>query len=354
LALLLANQDQTPQWKGTIKNEGGIKIIRNPEKPIHEANIFSSVEDLKIGEIDGDKNYMFSRIRILVVDNNETIYVADSIETHIKIFNKNGEFIKVFGKPGQGPGEIGRIRSMQLTSNSELLILDSSNRKILYFSLGGDFIRSKDHSKTMAMRAICDSHENFYVVTAVLDPPNTRYELLKYDKNFNLTSSISKIPAPDPSKPLNPFAPIFYFLLMDNDCLLYGYPKTYELQVFNPKGNIIKRITKDYTPVVIPETAKEERLEGIRPGRKVDFPRHYPAYRNFTMDDKGRIYVQSYEKSNSDNMAIFDVFDANGRYIAKIQLDFRPLVIKKGKMYSIVSDEEGFQYVKRYKITWNY
>lgn len=352
-ASLAASQDE-PQWKGTIEKEDGITVIKNPREPMYETDIFSTIEDLKIGEVEGDKNYMFSQIRALVVDNDENIYVADFKETHIKIFNKNGEFIKVFGKQGQGPGEIGRIRSMHLTANNELLILDSSNRKILYFSLNGDFVRSIDYSKTMALRAISDSHENIYIVTAILDPPNSRYELLKYDSSFNLIAKFSKIPSADPSRPLNPFAPIFYFKVMENDCLLYGYPETYELKVYNPEGKVFKIISKDYNPVVISEAEKKERQEGIRPGRKVEFPRHFPAYRNFILDDRGLIYVQTYEKFDNTNKAIFDLFDADGRYIAKIPLDFRPLVIKKDKMYSIVSDEEGYQYVKRYKVTWNY
>ena len=50
----------------------------------------------------------------------------------------------------------------------------------------------------------------------------------------------------------------------------------------------------------------------------------------------------------------FDVFDSEGRYIAKIPLNFKPHMLKKEKIYTIEEDEDGYQYVKRYKVTWKY
>jgi hypothetical protein len=41
-----------------------------------------------------------------------------------------------------------------------------------------------------------------------------------------------------------------------------------------------------------------------------------------------------------------------GKYMAKISLKSRPYVIKKNKLYTIEEDNEGYQIVKRYKITW--
>jgi hypothetical protein len=41
-------------------------------------------------------------------------------------------------------------------------------------------------------------------------------------------------------------------------------------------------------------------------------------------------------------------------YTAKIPLKTDPHVWKNHKLYTIEKDEEGYQYVKRYKATWNY
>jgi hypothetical protein len=72
------------------------------------------------------------------------------------------------------------------------------------------------------------------------------------------------------------------------------------------------------------------------------------------MDEEGRIFVQTWEKPDSGEEYSFDVFDSEGRYLAKIPLNFRPAVMKKGKIYTIEEDEDRYQFVKRYKVTWKY
>ena len=82
-------------------------------------------------------------------------------------------------------------------------------------------------------------------------------------------------------------------------------------------------------------------------------PRHHPAFRFFTADDEGRIYVGTREKPENGEGYVYDIFDKEGKYIAKVVFPFRPQVWKKGKVYTIEEDEEGFQMVRRYKVTWN-
>ena len=82
-------------------------------------------------------------------------------------------------------------------------------------------------------------------------------------------------------------------------------------------------------------------------------PRHHPAFRFFTADDEGRLYVGTREKPENAEGYVYDIFDVEGKYLAKVAFPFRPQVWKKGKVYTIEEDEEGFQMVRRYKVTWN-
>jgi hypothetical protein len=150
--------------------------------------------------------------------------------------------------------------------------------------------------------------------------------------------------------------PIAYWLIDQNDNIVYGYPKEYEIKVFNPEGKLIKKITKEYDLVEVTEEEKKERIEGISPQikSKYVFSKYHSAYRRFFLDDEGRIFIQTWEKIGDGDIYHHDVFDREGRYIAKIPLRVRPLICKKGKLYSIEEDEEGYQVVKRYKVTWKY
>jgi len=159
----------------------------------------------------------------------------------VKVFNKNGKYLRVIGKVGQDPGEIGRIGNMQITAKSVLMVNDRRQRRILYFSLNGQFIRSKEIGGIRALGLYCDSNENYYVATITSNPTNPRYYLLKYDSDMNLIVRIAKIPARDPAKPINPLMPIFRYQVLNDDCILYRYPETFELQIFNPEGKVIKK-----------------------------------------------------------------------------------------------------------------
>jgi len=45
-------------------------------------------------------------------------------------------------------------------------------------------------------------------------------------------------------------------------------------------------------------------------------------------------------------------FDKEGKYIAQMRFKMNPMIWKKGHLYTIEEDEEGFKVVKRYKIKW--
>jgi len=120
------------------------------------------------------------------------------------------------------------------------------------------------------------------------------------------------------------------------------------LQIFNPEGKIIKKIIREYDPVPISEEDKEERRKDIRPGRKFEFPRYHSAFWYFKMDDEGRIFVHTWEKPDSSKGYFFDIFDHEGRYIAKIPLNFRPHVLKR-RGISLLNDIKSPGNISQFK-----
>lgn len=58
--------------------------------------------------------------------------------------------------------------------------------------------------------------------------------------------------------------------------------------------------------------------------------------------------------SEDRNGYFFDVFDAEGKYTAQIFLPGSPRAWKNGKLYLEESDQDGYLYVKRYAVTWDY
>ena len=84
---------------------------------------------------------------------------------------------------------------------------------------------------------------------------------------------------------------------------------------------------------------------------------HFFPLKGLSVDEDGNIFVCTFEKGQKKNSYIYDVFEPQGKYITRVPLKPMPdtlLFWKKRKLYTIEEDEEGYQYVKRYKITWNY
>lgn len=86
------------KWQGTIEDKEGVKVVKNPKEPMYGEDVFSLEEELSIGEKEGKEEYMFSHITDIGVDEEERIYILDSKELHIKVFNKMGKYIKTIGK----------------------------------------------------------------------------------------------------------------------------------------------------------------------------------------------------------------------------------------------------------------
>ena len=175
-----------------------------------------------------------------------------------------------------------------------------------------------------------------------------------YDSEIEPIKELARIKIQRKPGVLNPISPNIYMTVDDEDNIIFGYSKDYELQIFNPEGDLIKKIMREYDPVEVTEEEKEEATQGISSQIKVEFPKYHPPFLRFVHDEKGRLYVQSYEKGDRYNVYYHDVFDRDGRYIAKVQLRQFPVIFRNGKLYSLEEDEDGYQYIKRYKVTWKY
>jgi len=138
---VLSNSLQAKEIK--IETENGIQVVYNPRKPAPPPGSPKSLiltEDLCIAE-DEVGDFIFSVIRTIEVDDEGNIYVADSKEVCVKVFDKNGKHIRTFGKKGQGPGEIQFFSRVHMFAGKEVMIYDRGNNRLSFYSLDGEFLR---------------------------------------------------------------------------------------------------------------------------------------------------------------------------------------------------------------------
>ncbi len=349
------------KWQGTIEEEDGITIVRNPKEPIYSEDVFQLEEDLAITSPE-DEELMFQNLNYLVVDDEENIYVTDSKAGHVLVFNKSGEFVRKIGRRGQGPGEMIFPLEVQILGKKELFVNDTGQVKAHFFTLDGEFLRQVSTSKMPAFRLPkADSAGNIVASYAIAGEP-IKSVLNKFDSELNpICEFASSVFVSQP--------PVFQYFEMSrrttyawnvsrNDEIIWGNFNKYEIFICDPDGNCTKKIVKEDDGVPITKEEEKKLIKEwfgdrpVPPSMTLKFPDHYPTFIFLTCDEEGRIYVHTYEKTEDDEETYLDIFDSEGKYIVRTSTKLWPQIWKNGMMYCVDEDEDGYEVVKRYRVKW--
>lgn len=344
-----------------IKTVDGVQVIENPKKPDPPKGTLTKLilkEDFNIGEGETEEQ-MFSEMSSVAVDDEGNIYILDREEKKVKVFDSKGKFVNAFGKEGQGPGEMQLPVIVQIAPTGELVVEDAINRKLMFFSLKGEFLRSLSTANVLGLTlCVFDTQGNIIGQQIALSESKLIREAKKYDKDLKPMFTFATM---DNSSLIqgrvNLFSIVIFYQLGKDDTILLSNPEEYEIKVINPEGKLIKRILKEYDPVKITKKDQDEIMERLPSEAatikdRIEFPKLFPAYQSYTLDEQGRLFVQTFEKGKKEREYYIDVFDAEGRYIAKITLDVEPVVWKRNKLYARKETEDGYHILKCYSIRW--
>lgn len=336
-----------------------IKNKKKPTPPIGTLVHFQYKEEMAIIDDDRYKEPLFSQISSLDIDDKENIYLLDMKACNILVFDKEGRLVRKIGSKGQGPGELMLPVSISMYADSAFIVYDVGTSRINRYSLDGQYLSQWNASLLgeRLMRIVPDSLGGFYGLLGGIGDKISR-RLIRLDREMKPLSIIGEISFPRTGNSFAQFfEPAIFFTTYKGDKMIWGQWHNYELIIVEADGTIDKRIAKDYLPLKISKRDKDSEIfarygkEGLPQGVTAVFPKYLPAFRFIAADDDGRIYVRTFEKT-SDDMNIYDVYNSDGVYIAKIPLPHHPAAMKKNKFYIIDTDNEGRQSIKRYGYEW--
>ncbi len=351
-----------------IKVIDDVKIIQNKKKPNPPKGTLTKIIaelDRIIGESD-DLEKSFSQLGSFVVDDDGIIYALDFKEQKIKVFDAEGRFILSFGEKGQGPGELQMPADLHLAPGNELAVNDALARKMVYFTKQGKYIREMSYATRLAMvNLLMDPFGNFIGREMKLEGQDMFFEIVKLDNEMKSLFSLDKIgfpiPIPGSGTKINLMDMISIYQFDSSGNIYYGRNRDYEINVYTPEGKLVKSIRKDFQPQKITEEDKEEilsRLDSVPNLGPVnfremfEFPKTFPPFQLFTIDENGRTIVRTWEKGKEKDEFIHDVFDSDGRFIAQFPTKVNFTFWKDGKGYAADENEEGFNVIKIYNIRW--
>ena len=76
----------------------------------------------------------FSKPSAVAVDQDGNLYVCDTLNNRVEIFDADGKFISTFGKAGDGPGYFARPKGVAIDSDGHIWVADGMQDRVQVFS----------------------------------------------------------------------------------------------------------------------------------------------------------------------------------------------------------------------------
>lgn len=116
--------------KGKLRRPAGIALTSKGDKIVADiqANkvFLFDKDDVFKGELPGaDFPAVFNMPTYVAVDNADTIYVTDSMNFTIRVFDSQGKYVSSLGQIGDSPGSFARPKGVAVDSDRNLYVLDA-------------------------------------------------------------------------------------------------------------------------------------------------------------------------------------------------------------------------------------
>lgn len=357
-------------------------------------------EDLRIG---GDSPELrFTAVDRIAVGRDGAIFVADSGGTRLRLYDRNGRFVRQVGSRGEGPGQFREVIGMTVLPTGELAVYDVFTKRISLYDAQGIFLRSMPSrvgGNWTGNDFYADREGNLYVFgirysrEGRTPSPAERAKSQRFYLKLSPAGAIlDTVDIPNSTAPperggfvimtpeayLEPFTNRLVYDLAPTGHLVWGYTKTYEFQIDQGGGRSIP-VRRSFTPLPL---GAEERAEwqgradfytrrgGPRSASSgTVIPAEKPAFRDLVVGDDGRIWVHRYAQATkrplsrppSDTLPppltwreipTFDVFEADGRFFGTVILpeDTRVLARRGAQLWGVQVNAAKESFVVRYRM----
>lgn len=339
-------------WKGKVEVEDGVKVIKNPEKPLYGEIKFELEEDLQIGKEDDD-NYIFERIYDVKADRDGNIYVLDGKAGRIQKYDKKGTYLQTIGKKGQGPGEFQMPFGLFIHPKTGLLYVQDMIRIKLFDSAGK--YQKETVLRTYPSEFSVDDDGNLWVVANKQMEKGEFKSLEVVGIKGEVISTIVEVPYRIYTKRTGEDSTItvvtgfehdLHFAKIEENTCIYGYSDKYELSAVDKSGKNLLKFRKE-------ESAKSIVAPYIKGPAAANLPKYEPFFYSIFADDVMRIYVlKNNVMAAKEKPKEFDIYSKDGYFLYKTMLPYgRAFCIKNGYLYARhILEDTGLEVVKRFKI----
>ena len=173
----------------------------------------------------------FNEPRGLATDSRGNLYVADTKNSRIQVFDPNGQFLRAVGVPGSGDGQLKEPCGVAVDADGTVVVADTWNHRIARFKADGSWLGvwTDDQRGFFGPRSVLLSRGFLYVA----DTGNKR--VVRFDKDGNRVSDWGT-PGSGPGQFVEPVG-----LAADAaGNVLVADTGNHRVQVFDPEGKFVR------------------------------------------------------------------------------------------------------------------
>lgn len=352
----------------------------------YEEGILKAKEIFSIGGDTNDSEEMLllpSRIR---VNEKGELFILDRDEHCIKKYDKDGKFIKKFGRYGQGPGEFERCSNIEIAPNGNIITYDINIFRFTIFTPDGEYVRSikfpqvvykfratkfgyyiETHNKPRGNGTIGD--------TLILTQYNWNFKKQKVIFKHFINSGknlVTKYYRDGKKRFLNhsipnPYHDKTYWDVIKGCNIVQAITDGYRIRIFTPNGKLIREVKHSGEKVRITQKMIQEYLDNLYHWSSVDgesggaskflrenmkFPEHKPYFKRLNIDGEGNILLTLYGKEG--DYFLVDVFNYKGEFINQVKIDEELFnygtILNKNGLFRNYGGDNRFGEVKKFKL----
>ncbi len=327
------------------------EVIELPSRDTHIEPEFEEV--YRVGSLDGAEWEVFSRVSAVGFSQSGDLYVMDDQGGRIVLVSREGEFVREFGRLGDGPGEFAANTNTAIgftvLRDGRTVVFDAGHSAFQVFAPNGEFERSvrMPGSSIYVIRTLAPARDGQNVITTSIgafgmggpddgpEPPfRPVYRLvLTGDEAVQDTVIEAWRPSGDPDG----FGPALVARALPDGSLVYTDSSAYAIKVATRNGELARVLTRPFRPEPVTAAIRDGEIErllaeneadassndpfgdafaelGRRRIRNMEFYHEVPVVRTLRTSWEGTIWVQRRGDGPASDGPI-DLLAPDGSYI---------------------------------------
>lgn len=359
-------------WAGTTDTlPSGRVVVHNLDIPLSRAP-WTLVERLRLGSLDAEGPTLFGQIGGIALDANG-VYVLEPFAHEIRAFSVEGDFVRAFGREGQGPGELTSPSGLATDPDGNLWVLNWGSARYSGFDpADGSVADERRRQISFASFPWAGAFDDAGRLIDIGLNADGEEAILRLDSAFVPTDTLPLPQSPDDGRVVfrrdgrmiasmpDPFAAQVVWKPRPHGGIVVGEGANYRLHRIEFDGDTTLTIQLDRAPVAVRDTERDSAvaafdeiaatLANAPPDRRPD-PRPFkPAHTGLIIDDQDRTWVLS---ENAAGRRGWDVFGTDGRYLARVATPegarYSPVAVR-GDRIAVIDDSAGVPTVVVYDL----